>query len=408
MFDWTKKIFGDPNERELKGLQPIVEKINSYEPDILKLNDEELKNKTPEFKERLDKGETLDDILPEVFAVVREAAKRVTKMRPFDVQLIGGIILHQGRIAEMATGEGKTLVATMPAYLNALSGNSVHIVTVNDYLAKRDRHWMGGIYEFLGLKVGLIQHDMRIDERKKAYQADITYGTNNEFGFDYLRDNMAIRLEDVVQMGYNFAIVDEVDSILIDEARTPLIISGPSEESTKIYQQVNRVATRLQKEIDYKVHEKEKTITITEDGVSRIEGLLQINNLYDEENMNIQHHIIQALKAQRLFKRDVDYIVKNGEVIIVDEFTGRLMFGRRYSDGLHQAIEAKEGVVIARENQTLATITFQNYFRLYKKLSGMTGTAKTEEEEFIHIYNLSVVVIPPNKKLIRYNYADVI
>jgi len=408
MFDWTKKIFGDPNERELKGLQPIVEKINSYEPDILKLNDGELKNKTPEFKERLDKGETLDDILPEVFAVVREAAKRVTKMRPFDVQLIGGIILHQGRIAEMATGEGKTLVATMPAYLNALSGNSVHIVTVNDYLAKRDRHWMGGIYEFLGLKVGLIQHDMRIDERKKAYQADITYGTNNEFGFDYLRDNMAIRLEDVVQMGYNFAIVDEVDSILIDEARTPLIISGPSEESTKIYQQVNRVATRLQKEIDYKVHEKEKTITITEDGVSRIEGLLQINNLYDEENMNIQHHIIQALKAQRLFKRDVDYIVKNGEVIIVDEFTGRLMFGRRYSDGLHQAIEAKEGVVIARENQTLATITFQNYFRLYKKLSGMTGTAKTEEEEFIHIYNLSVVVIPPNKKLIRYNYADVI
>jgi len=408
MFDWTKKIFGDPNEKELKRLQPIVEKINSYEPDILKLNDDELKDKTPEFRERLNKGETLDDILPEVFAVVREAAKRVTKMRPFDVQLIGGIVLHQGKIAEMATGEGKTLVATMPAYLNALGGNSVHVVTVNDYLAKRDRHWMGEIYEFLGLEVGLIQHDMPISERKKAYEADITYGTNNEFGFDYLRDNMAIRLEDVVQRGYDFSIVDEVDSILIDEARTPLIISGPTDESTKIYQQVNRIATRLQGEVDYKVYEKEKTITITEEGVTRIEGLLQIKNLYDEKNMTVQHHIIQALKAQRLFKKDVDYIVKDGEVIIVDEFTGRLMFGRRYSDGLHQAIEAKEGVVIARENQTLATITFQNYFRLYKKLSGMTGTAKTEEEEFIHIYNLPVVVIPPNKKLIRNNYADVI
>ena len=408
MFDWTKKIFGDPNEKELKRLQPIVEKINSYEPNISKLNDEKLKNKTPEFRKRLNKKETLNDILPEVFAVVREAAKRVTKMRPFDVQLIGGIVLHQGKIAEMATGEGKTLVATMPAYLNALSGRSVHIVTVNDYLAKRDRYWMGEIYEFLGLKVGLIQHDMAIDERKKAYEADITYGTNNEFGFDYLRGNMAVRLEDVVQKGYHFAILDEVDSILIDEARTPLIISGPSEESTKIYQQVNRIATRLQKEADYKVHEKEKTITITEEGVNRIEGLLQINNLYDEKNMNVQHHITQALKAQRLFKKDVDYIVKDGEVIIVDEFTGRLMFGRRYSDGLHQAIEAKEGVVIARENQTLATITFQNYFRLYKKLSGMTGTAKTEEEEFIHIYNLPVIVIPPNKRLIRNNYADVI
>jgi len=408
MFDWTKKIFGDPNEKELKRLQPIIEKINSHEPDISKLDDEELKNKTPEFRERLDKGETLDDILPEVFAVVREAAKRITKMRPFDVQLIGGIVLHQGKIAEMATGEGKTLVATMPAYLNALGGNSVHVVTVNDYLAKRDRYWMGEIYEFLGLKVGLIQHDMRIDERKKAYEADITYGTNNEFGFDYLRDNMAIRLEDVVQRGYDFVIVDEVDSILIDEARTPLIISGPSDESTKIYQQVNRVATRLQEEVDYKVYEKEKTITVTEMGVSRIEGLLQIKNLYDEKNMSVQHHVIQSLKAQRLFKKDVDYIVKDGEVIIVDEFTGRLMFGRRYSDGLHQAIEAKEGVVIARENQTLATITFQNYFRLYKKLSGMTGTAKTEEEEFIHIYNLPVVVIPPNKRLIRNNYADVI
>ena len=408
MFNWAKKIFVNTNERELKKLQPIIEKISSYEPNISKLNDEKLKDKTTEFKERLGKGEIMDEILPEVFAVVREVAKRVTGMRPFDVQLVGGIVLHQGTIAEMATGEGKTLVATMPAYLNALKGNSVHIVTVNDYLAKRDRYWMGEIYEFLGLKVGLIQHDMATDERKKAYQADIVYGTNNEFGFDHLRDNMAIRMEDVVQRGYDFAIVDEVDSILIDEARTPLIISGPSEESTQIYQQINRITTRLQGEADYKIYEKEKTVTITEEGVSRIEGLLQIKNLYDEKNMNVQHHVIQALKAQKLFKKDVDYIVKDGEVVIVDEFTGRLMFGRRYSDGLHQAIEAKEGVVVARENQTLATITFQNYFRLYKKLSGMTGTAKTEEEEFIHIYNLPVVVIPPNKYLIRTNYADII
>ena len=408
MFNWAKKIFVDTNERELKKLQPIVEKINSYEPNVSKLNDEKLKDKTTEFKERLGKGEIVDEILPEVFAVVREVAKRVTGMKPFNVQLVGGIILHQGKIAEMATGEGKTLVATMPAYLNALKGNSVHVVTVNDYLAKRDRYWMGEIYEFLGLNVGLIQHDMAADERKKAYQAAIVYGTNNEFGFDHLRDNMAIRMEDVVQRGYDFAIVDEVDSILIDEARTPLIISGPSEESTKIYQQINRVATRLQQEADYKVYEKEKTVTITEEGVSRIEGLLQINNLYDEKNMNVQHHIIQALKAQRLFRKDVDYIVKDGEVIIVDEFTGRLMFGRRYSDSLHQAIEAKEGVAVARESQTLATITFQNYFRLYKKLSGMTGTAKTEEEEFTHIYNLPVVVIPPNKELIRNNHADII
>ncbi len=408
MFELVKKIFGNSNERELKKLQPIVDKINSYEPNISKLNDGELKDKTAEFKERLNKGEALDNILPEAFAIVREVAKRVTKMRPFDVQLVGGMVLHQGKIAEMATGEGKTLVATMPAYLNALSGSNVHIVTVNDYLAKRDRYWMGAIYEFLGLKVGLIQHDMNIDERKKAYEAAIVYGTNNEFGFDYLRDNMAIRLEDVVQKGYHFAIVDEVDSILIDEARTPLIISGPSEESTKMYEQINRIATRLQEDTDYKLYEKEKTVALTEEGVTHIEGLLQIKNLYDENNMNIQHHIIQALKAQRLFKKDVDYIVKNGEVIIVDEFTGRLMFGRRYSDGLHQAIEAKEGVVIARENQTLATITFQNYFRLYKKLAGMTGTAKTEEEEFIHIYNLPVVVIPPNRRLIRYSYSDII
>ncbi|MEA1940467.1 MAG: preprotein translocase subunit SecA [Candidatus Caldatribacteriota bacterium] len=408
MFNWTKKIFGDPNEKELKKVQPLVDKINGYEPDISKLSDDALKSKTDEFKERLGKGETLDDLLPETFAVVREVAKRVTKMRPFDVQLIGGIVLHQGKIAEMATGEGKTLVATMPAYLNSLTGDSVHIVTVNDYLAKRDRYWMGGIYEFLGLKVGFIQHDMNINDRKEAYMADITYGTNNEFGFDYLRDNMAVRLENIVQKGYNFTILDEVDSILIDEARTPLIISGPSEASTKIYQQINRIATRLQEETDYKIFEKEKTVTLTEKGVAHIEGLLQINNLYDEKNMNLQHHIIQALKAHKLFKNNVNYIVKNGEVIIVDEFTGRLMFGRRYSDGLHQAIEAKEGATIARENQTLATITFQNYFRLYKKLAGMTGTAKTEEEEFVHIYDLSVVVIPPNKQLVRHNFPDVI
>ena len=408
MFNLFRKLFGESNEIELEKLQSIIQKINSYEPIIRELSDEELQSKTNEFRCRLEKGETLEDILPEAFAVVREVAKRVTKMRPFDVQLIGGIVLHQGKIAEMATGEGKTLVATMPAYLNALSGKSVHVVTVNDYLAKRDRFWMGGIYEFLGLKVGLIQHDMNLEERKAAYLADITYGTNNEFGFDYLRDNMAIRLEDVVQRGHDFAIVDEVDSILIDEARTPLIISGPSEESIKIYEQTNRIVSRLQEEIDYKVLEKERTITLTEEGVAKVEKALQINNLYDESNMNIQHCIIQALKAHKLFKKDVDYIVKDGEVIIVDEFTGRLMFGRRYSDGLHQAIEAKEGVPIARENQTLATITFQNYFRLYKKLAGMTGTAKTEEEEFIHIYNLPVVVIPPNRRLIRYNYPDVI
>ena len=408
MFNWTKKLFGDPNEKELKTIQPILEKINSYEDDIITLKDEDLKKKTGEFKRRLENGEPLDDILPESFAVVREVAKRVTKMRPFNVQLIGGLVLHQGKIAEMATGEGKTLVATMPAYLNALCGKSVHVVTVNDYLAKRDRFWMGGIYEFLGMDVGFIQHDMNINDKIEAYKANITYGTNNEFGFDYLRDNMAIRLENVVQNGYHFAIVDEVDSILIDEARTPLIISGPSEESTKIYQQINRITTRLEEEIDYKILEKEKTVSLTEKGVAHIETLLQIGNLYDEKNMNLQHHIIQSLKAHKLFKNNVDYIVKDGEVIIVDEFTGRLMFGRRYSDGLHQAIEAKEGVTIARENQTLATITFQNYFRLYEKLAGMTGTAKTEEEEFTHTYNLPVVVIPPNQPLARHNFSDVI
>jgi len=408
MFNWTKKLFGDPNEKELKTIQPMVEKINSYEEAISDLGDENLKKKTGEFKRRIEKGESLEHLLPESFAVVREVAKRITKMRPFNVQLIGGIVLHQGKIAEMATGEGKTLVATMPAYLNALNGKSVHVVTVNDYLAKRDRYWMGGIYEFLGLNVGFIQHDMSIRDRKESYKADITYGTNNEFGFDYLRDNMASQLGDVVQKGFHYAIVDEVDSILIDEARTPLIISGPSEASTKIYQQINRITNRLQEEIDYKVLEKERTVSLTEEGVAHIETLMQIGNLYDENNMSIQHHIIQSLKAHKLFKNNVDYIVKNGEVIIVDEFTGRLMFGRRYSDGLHQAIEAKEGVTVARENQTLATITFQNYFRLYEKLSGMTGTAKTEEDEFIHIYNLPVVVIPPNKALARHNFPDVI
>ncbi|KUK98359.1 MAG: Protein translocase subunit SecA, partial [Atribacteria bacterium 34_868] len=337
-----------------------------------------------------------------------EAARRTINMRHFDVQLIGGIVLHQGKIAEMATGEGKTLVATLPAYLNTLSGNSVHIVTVNDYLAKRDRFWMGPVYEFLGLKVGLIQHDLTTEQRKEAYQSDVVYGTNNEFGFDYLRDNMSINPEEIVQHQHEFAIIDEVDSILIDEARTPLIISGPAEESTKKYFQIDKLIYQLKEEIDYKINEKEKTAFLTEEGIAKMERLLGVDNLYAQQNINLQHHIIQALRAHKLFKRDVDYVVKDGEVIIVDEFTGRLMFGRRYSDGLHQAIEAKENVVIARESQTLATITFQNFFRMYKKLAGMTGTAKTEEDEFIEIYNLPVVVIPPNRKLIRYSYPDVI
>lgn len=408
MIKITSKLFGDPNSRELNKLKPLVEKINQLDAEVRDLSDASLRGKTEYFRNQIKDGRTLDELLPAAFAVVREAARRTINMRHFDVQLIGGIVLHQGKIAEMATGEGKTLVATLPAYLNTLSGNSVHIVTVNDYLAKRDRFWMGPVYEFLGLKVGLIQHDMTTEQRKEAYQADVVYGTNNEFGFDYLRDNMSINPEEIVQHQHEFAIIDEVDSILIDEARTPLIISGPAEESTKKYFQIDKLIYQLKEEIDYKINEKEKTAFLTEEGIAKMERLLGVDNLYAQQNINLQHHIIQALRAHKLFKRDVDYVVKDGEVIIVDEFTGRLMFGRRYSDGLHQAIEAKENVVIARESQTLATITFQNFFRMYKKLAGMTGTAKTEEDEFIEIYNLPVVVIPPNRKLIRYSYPDVI
>ncbi len=408
MINIAKKIFGDPNTRELNKIKPLVEKINKLENEIAALKDAALREKTETLKEKIKNGAMLDEVLPEAFAVVREAAKRTINMRHFDVQLIGGIVLHQGKIAEMATGEGKTLVATLPVYLNALQEKSVHIITVNDYLAKRDRFWMGPVYEFLGLKVGLIQHDMNTEQRKEAYQSDVVYGTNNEFGFDYLRDNMSIRSEDIVQSRHDFAIIDEVDSILVDEARTPLIISGPTEESTKKYFQIDKLVYHLKEETDYKINEKEKAVFLTEKGAAKMEKLLGVDNLYAQNNMNLQHHIIQALRAHKLFKRDVDYVVRNGEVVIVDEFTGRLMFGRRYSDGLHQAIEAKENVAIARESQTLATITFQNFFRLYHKLAGMTGTAKTEEDEFIEIYNLPVVVIPPNKELIRYSYPDVI
>ncbi len=404
----ASRLFGDSNTRELNKIKPLVARINQLDLETKNLSDTELKGKTEIFKEKITKGIQAEEILSEAFAVVREAAHRTIGMRHFDVQLIGGIVLHQGKIAEMATGEGKTLVATLPAYLNALYGKSVHIITVNDYLAKRDRFWMGPVYEYLGLKVGLIQNEMNSAQRKEAYKSDIVYGTNNEFGFDYLRDNMIIGPEEIVQHEHEFAIIDEVDSILIDEARTPLIISGPTEESTSKYFQIDKLIYQLKNEEDYKINEKEKTAYLTEDGVIRMEKLLKVDNLYAQNNVHLQHHIIQALKAHKLFKRDVDYVVKNGEVIIVDEFTGRLMFGRRYSDGLHQAIEAKENVAIARESQTLATITFQNYFRLYQKLSGMTGTAKTEENEFIEIYNLPVVVIPPNRELIRHSYPDVI
>ncbi|MGQ9618058.1 MAG: preprotein translocase subunit SecA [Candidatus Aminicenantia bacterium] len=403
-----EKIIGTKNERELKKLQPIVNAVNGLEPWISKLTDDELKAKTNEFKEKLHQGASLDDILIEAFAVVRETAKRTLNMRHFDVQLMGGIVLHQGKIAEMKTGEGKTLVATLPAYLNALTGEGVHIVTVNDYLAKRDTEWMGPIYRFLGLTVGTIQHGMSDEERKKAYQCDITYGTNNEFGFDYLRDNMKFRLEDIVQRRHNYAIVDEVDSILIDEARTPLIISGPSEESIELYYKVDDLVRRLRKDEDYQLDEKAKTVVLTEWGVEKAEKYLGVNNLFDITNQHLVHHIYQALRAHNYFKRDVDYIVKDGKVIIVDEFTGRLMPGRRWSDGLHQAVEAKERVRIEQEYQTLATITFQNYFKLYKKLAGMTGTAETEATEFAAVYNLDVVVIPTNKPLIRYEYPDVI
>ncbi|TNF55496.1 preprotein translocase subunit SecA [bacterium] len=419
-------MIGTKNEREIKKLWPAVEQINSLEPSMKSLNDDGLKAKTDEFRKRLRDGEALDDILPEAFAVVREVSLRTLNMRHFDVQLIGGIVLHNGTIAEMKTGEGKTLVATLAIYLNALDGNGAHVITVNDYLAKRDSQWMGPIYDFLGLSVGVVQHDtsfiydtsyrsedkrlhqLRPVSRQEAYGADITYGTNNEFGFDYLRDNMKYDIRDYVQRELNYAIVDEVDSILIDEARTPLIISGPAEESTDKYYKIDKIAPRLKKETDYTIDEKAKSVTLTEDGNVKVENLLGAGNLYDPANIELVHHVNQALRAHVLFKRDVDYIVKDNEVVIVDEFTGRLMPGRRWSDGLHQAIEAKEGVKIASENQTLATITFQNYFRMYNKLAGMTGTADTEAEEFAKIYNLDVLVIPTNKTMVRADNPDVI
>ena len=402
------KVFGSKNERELKKINPIVEKINAFEPQMQSMGDEALKAQTPLFKERLNNGESLDDILPEAFATVREASIRTLQMRHFDVQLIGGIVLHQGKIAEMKTGEGKTLAATLPAYLNALSGKGVHIITVNDYLARRDTEWMGHIYKFLGLSVGCILHGLNDDERNAAYGSDITYGTNNEFGFDYLRDNMKFDIDAVVQKELNFAIVDEVDSILVDEARTPLIISGPAEKSTDLYHLVNGIIPRLVSERDFTVDEKARSAVMTEEGIAKAEQLLKVDNLYDPKHIEILHHVNQALKAYTLFKRDVDYIVKNGEVIIVDEFTGRLMPGRRYSEGLHQALEAKENVKIENENQTLATVTFQNYFRMYNKLAGMTGTADTEAAEFKKIYDLDVMLIPTNQSMIRIDNPDVI
>ena len=402
------KIVGSKNDRDLKQIAPIVQRINELEPEMARRSDAELAALTPAFRERIANGESLDDLLPEAFAAVREVGKRVLNMRHFDVQLIGGVVLHRGRIAEMKTGEGKTLVATLPAYLNALEGKGVHIVTVNDYLAGRDAEWMGKIYRALGLTVGCIQHPLTDEERKQAYAADITYGTNNELGFDYLRDNMKYDIRDCVQRGYHYAIVDEVDSILIDEARTPLIISGPAEESTDKYYKVDRIIPKLRRDIDFQVDEKARTVNLTEEGVEKAEKLLGVGNLFEPQNMDWVHHTYQALKAHLLFKRDVDYMVKDGEVVIVDEFTGRLMPGRRYSDGLHQALEAKENVKIERENQTLASITFQNYFRMYKKLAGMTGTAETEAEEFYKIYKLEVNVIPTNRELIRTEHPDVV
>ena len=401
-------LFGSKNEREIKRLQPIVEQINQLEPQIQALSDDALKNQTAKFKEAVANGADLDSLLPEAFATVREASVRTLQMRHFDCQMVGGMILHKGRIAEMKTGEGKTLVATLPAYLNALTGRGVHIITVNDYLASRDTEWMGQIYTFLGLEVGTIVHGMDDQERKRAYGADITYGTNNEFGFDYLRDNMKFDIESIVQGDLHFAIVDEVDSILVDEARTPLIISGPAEKSTHLYYQINGIVPQLKAESHYTKDEKARSVTLTEEGVAAAERLLQVDNLYDPANIEILHHINQALKAHTLFQRDVDYIVKEGQVIIVDEFTGRLMPGRRYSEGLHQALEAKENVKIENENQTLATITFQNYFRMYDKLAGMTGTADTEAAEFKKIYNLDVNVVPTNKPMIRIDNADMI
>ena len=402
------KVFGSKNDRTIKQLRQIVARINDLEPSVEPLSDEELAAKTVEFKERIAQGESLDDLLPEAFAVVREAAKRVLGERHYDVQLIGGIVLHQGKIAEMKTGEGKTLMSTAPVYLNALSGKGVHVVTVNDYLASRDMEWMGQVYRFLGLTTGSIVHDMDDDARREAYAADVTYGTNNEFGFDYLRDNMKFDLADFCQRGFNYAIVDEVDSILIDEARTPLIISGPADMSTDMYLKVDRIMKHFQEEVHYTKDEKTRQAMLTDEGVALAEELLGVDNLYDPRNINYLHHVNQALKAHVLFQRDVDYIVRNGQVVIVDEFTGRTMEGRRYSDGLHQALEAKEGVKIEKENQTLASITFQNYFRMYDKLAGMTGTADTEAAEFKKIYDLDVVVIPTHREMIRQDYPDVI
>ncbi len=408
MFGILKKLIGTKNEREINRMLPIVEHINSLEPGVAGLSDAELRGRTDEFRRRLENGETLDDLLPEAFAVAREASKRVLKMRHFDVQLIGGIVLHEGKIAEMKTGEGKTLVATLPVYLNALEGRGVHVVTVNDYLARRDAQWMGPLYNFLGLSVGVIVHGLSDEERQVSYNADITYGTNNEFGFDYLRDNMKYDISQYAQRELNFAIVDEVDSILIDEARTPLIISGPSEESTDKYYKIDKIIPKLKKDIDYTVDEKARTVILTEEGNIKAEKLIGAGNLYDPANIELVHHVLQALKAHTLFRRDVDYVVNDGEVIIVDEFTGRLMPGRRWSDGLHQAVEAKEGVKIASENQTLATITFQNLFRMYNKLAGMTGTAETEAEEFAKIYALDIVVIPTNRPMVRADHPDMI
>lgn len=409
MFGYVlQKIIGSKNDRELKRLSVILEEINQLDDSIRKMSDAELQAKTGYFRERLSQGAELDDILPEAFAVVRETSHRTLGMRPFDVQILGGLVLHEGKIAEMKTGEGKTLAATMPVYLNALTGKGVHVVTVNDYLARRDAAWMGPIYKFLGLSVGVIVHGMTDDERRIAYSSDITYGTNNEFGFDYLRDNMKFGLDDYVQRDFYYAIVDEVDSILIDEARTPLIISGPSEESTDKYYRINQIIPRLRRDKDYTIDEKSRTVVLTDDGVSNAERLLKVPNLYDPRNIEILHHVNQALKAHTLFKRDVDYLVKDGQVIIVDEFTGRVMPGRRYSDGLHQALEAKEHVKVERENQTLAAITFQNYFRMYEKLAGMTGTADTEAQEFKEIYKLDVLVVPTNMPMIRKDHPDAI
>lgn len=403
------RLFNGSNERDIKKMRQLVEeKINPQESALKKLSDSSLANKTNEFKARLAKGETLDDILPDAFAVIREASRRVLGMRQFDVQLIGGIILHRGNIAEMGTGEGKTLVATAPVYLNALEGKGAHVITVNDYLAKRDSEWMGQVYKFLGLSVGLIVHDLDFEQRKIAYNSDITYGTNNEFGFDYLRDNMVSSLDQMVQRPLHYCLIDEVDSILIDEARTPLIISGPGQKSTDNYYVMSKLVPQLKLGEDYTIDEKQKTVTPTEAGVSKMEKMLKVDNLYDTDNLELNHLFVQALRAQAMMERDRDYVVKDGEVVIVDEFTGRLMYGRRYSDGLHQAIEAKEGLQVQRESQTLATITFQNYFRMYDKLAGMTGTAKTEEQEFIKIYGLEVFQVPTNRPVQRKDLPDVI